>query len=290
MKLTIADDLVKVQKYAPERVTQKGTPRRRRDNPTSEAVKKNNQNLRIEKLQLLLYLNFRHGYIVALEYFRGSSPGTYQEADKIMMQTLKRIKRTHKNFKYIATTERGKADKNLHHHVIVESLEAAKLLLSSWGGYMPEPRQLYQDKNAFKSLAAYLIKQETKEERPKGYPSYHASKNLKKPSIEVVRVNEPWTEEPKPLEGYEIIPQSVVNGFNECLGIKYQSYMLKRKIEPQERAQDRTMKRRERTQKRNVFNPRPIKRTIASIKKFARAAGHGIKAAADYLQQGQQEP
>lgn len=276
MKLTIADDLLKVQNYTPYRVQEKGTPRKKKENPTSEAVKRNNHNMRADKLQMLLYLNFRHGYTVILEYFQGSSPESYQEADKLMMQTLKRIRRTHKDFKYIATTERGAADNNLHHHVIVESLEAAKLIKDTWEGYTPEPRQLYQNKNAFKTLAGYLIKQETKEERPKGFPSYHASRNLRKPIVEYRVMDEPWKEEPEPLEGYEVIPGTIRNGFNECVGVKYQSYMLKRKIEPLEHQNYKDMKRKERTKKHNMFNPRTItraiKKAIGTLKGLARGS------------------
>lgn len=269
MKLTIAGDLVKVQNYTPYRVTKKGTPRSKKRNPTSDAVKKNNQTLRAERLQMLIMLNFKHGYMAVLEYDKGSSPRTYQDADKYMMQILKRIKRTHKDFKYIATTERGKVSKELHHHVVVDSLESAKLLHAAWAaGYMPEPRQIYQDGNSFKSLATYLIKQETKEEKPKGFPSYHASKNLIQPHVEYHVIEEPWQDEPTPPQGYEIIPQSLKNGFNEHIGVKYQSYMLKRKFEPLERTQYRIMKKRERTQKSNVFN---------RIKKLAKAAADFVR-------------
>ena len=293
MKLTIADELVKVQKYTPSRARTKGEKRARKEKPTIEAVKKNNQRLRAEYIQMLIMLNFKHGYMIILEYDKGSRIQTYQEADRHMMQILKRIKRTNKLFKYIATTERGEVCKGLHHHVIVDSLESARDLVAMWDGYAPEPRQLYQNGNAFKSLAEYLVKQESKEEKPKGCPSYHASRNLVKPCIEYQIIDEPWTDEPEQFKGYEIIPQSLVNGFNEHIGIKYQSYMLKRKIDPSERREYRIRRKQERTRKHNIFNPRAIARGADQARNtlgiIARAAGHGLRAAADYMRAQRQQ-
>lgn len=290
MKLTKAADLIKVQNYTPHRARAKGEKRAKRENPTIDAVKQYNQRLRAEKLQMLIYLNFRHGYVVILEYSEGKRPQTYQDADKAMMQTLKRIKRTDKDFKYIATTERGEKNHNLHHHVVVESLEKARELCKAWNGYTPEPMQLYTQDD-FERLAYYLAKQDTKEEKPKGCPTYHASRKLEQPEIELLLIDEPWKDEPEPPEGYEnyeIIPQSIVNGFNEYIGIKYQSYMLKRKTDPSERQKEHTRRKRERVQKRNIYHP--IQRAIKEVTKAAvigvkMGLSSGIKAAADYLNQ-----
>lgn len=280
MKKTIAGDYIKIQKYTPHNLAAHRKPRGKRANETSTAVKNYNQRLRAEKLQMLIILNFKNGYLVTLEYHKGSSPQSYQAADKLLMKTLKAIKRKHADdFKYIAITERGTETHGLHHHVIVSSIDAALELGSAWDGYH-DYKQLY-DEGAYKNLAEYLTKQETKEEKPRGGSAYHASRNLAKPSIEYQIVNDTWDEKPTPPEGYEMIPESLKNGFNDVIGIKYQSYMLKRQISPPEHQKIRTQRKHERTRLKNISRAAHIIgrgfMNVGNCLRIAKAAGHNQK-------------
>ena len=294
MRYIYADDLIKVMKCTPHGSTTRGK-RKKRENPTTDAVQRKNQRVRAENLQMLIMLNFKHGYMVVLNYDQGSRPRTWIDADTRMRKVLKRVKRTDGAFKYIATTERGASEKHYHHHVIVDSLDSARALCRAWDGWTRHKR-LYQNGNAFWSLANYLTKQDTKEEKPKGYQSYHASKDLLRPTAsEPILLNEPWKDNPEPPEGYEILHGSLRNGFNEYRGIKYQSYMLNRKIDPSERQIDHAKKKLESIRANNIFNPRPIIKhidkavdglgTIATAAVIGVKTGllSGIRAAADYL-------
>lgn len=264
MKKTIAGDYIKVQNYTPQSLAAHRKPRAKRANETLDAVKRYNQKMKVEKLQMLIILNFKAGYLITLKYRKGSSPQTYQDADKQLMKTLKSIKRKHPNeFKYIAVTERGEEKHGLHHHVLVSSIEYALEVGNAWNGYH-DYKQLY-DEGAYKNLAEYLVKQDTKEEKTKGSSTYHVSRNLKKPSIEYQLVNDTWDDAPTPPEGYDMIPESLQNGFNEFIGMKYQSYMLKRKTSPSEHQINRITRKHERIRLKNI---------VGYCLRIAKAAGH----------------
>ena len=245
MKKTIAGDYIKIQNYTGniERARKSHQQERaKKKNPTSEEVKRYNKRMRAEKLQMLIILNFKDGYFITLEYSKDNQPTDYKTADNAMMRFLRSIKRERKrkdqDFKYISITERGHKGAHLHHHVLVDSLEMANMLRGSWDYGNTNIKKIYGADNAFMELSEYMLKDETKEENPNGN-SYHASRNLKQPTIEREIHHGTWKEKPEPQKGYEIISESVLNGFYEPLGIKYQSYIQKRKIEPSERQQER---------------------------------------------------
>lgn len=241
MKKTIAGDYVKIQNCTMNIEGCRKSHQQKRakkKNPTSEEVKRYNKRMRAEKLQMLIILNFSDGYFVTLEYRTDNQPTDYKTADDTMMQFFRGIKREcrrkDQDFRYIAITERGHKKGHLHHHVLVNSLESANKLRKGWKHGNVNIKHIYGRSNAFLELAEYMLKDDTKEEHPNG-SSYHASRNLKQPTIEREIRQGTWKEEPTPEKGYEILTESVRNGFYEPLGIKYQSYMQKRKIEPSER-------------------------------------------------------
>ena len=240
MKKTIAGDYIKIQNYTRHNIQAHKQPRKKRVNETIEAVKRYNDKLKADKLQMLMIMNFRNGFFITLKYPNGSRPNEYQEADKTMLKALRRIKRELQKegntLKYIAVTERGKRSGNLHHHIVVDSLAAATKLIQAWEGYASmEP---IDNDGSFQNLASYLSKRDTKEELPKGKSLYHISRNLDKPTVVYEVSADKWDDIPKAPQGYEIIADSLKNGFNDVLGIKYQSYLLKRQINAKERKKD----------------------------------------------------
>lgn len=246
MKTTIAGDYIKVQNYTPHNTAAHRKKREKSRKETAAAMKRYNERMKAEKLQFLIILNFSSGYMVTLKYGAGNHPVDYMAADNMIMSKLRglkrELKRTGRELKYIAVTERGKICSGLHHHVLVDSLEYALMLKERWDGYVSiEP---LKENGAYKDLAAYLCKQDTKEELPKGKSAYHVSRNLEQPRIEYKLVPDKWEEKPTPPKGYEIIPDTLINGFNNSIGIKYQSYMLKRQIDPKYRQMDRKDKKR----------------------------------------------
>ncbi len=229
-KICMAGDYVLVSNYTPRAF---GGPSKRRKGKMREtplAMAKYNNHKRAEKLQLLMLINFDKGYHITLDYPKNNRPSTYEEAEKILKKFLykmsRRLKSQDKKFKYIAITERGKRREALHHHMIIESdplvLEELK---RNWGNHY-KLFQMYEE-GAYKDLAEYICKIETKEEQEKGKSKYHRSRNLKEPVIKSRIVVGPIDNEPVIPKGYELVEGSLVNGFNDFARIRYQRYMVR---------------------------------------------------------------
>lgn len=230
-KLLIAGRYVLVKNYTPKRFGAPGRRRRKRKMETPEAMARYNDRKRAEKIQMLMLLNFENGYHVILDYPKDKRPEKYEEAEdnlrKCLYKISRRLKRSEKKFKYLAITERGKIREALHHHLIIESdPEILKELTDIWGNHI-KFAQMYEE-GAYKDLADYFCKIETKEEQTKGKSKYHRSRNLKEPTVKSRIVSGPLKEDPVIPKGYEIVPESVVNGFNDFSGIRFQKYMIKK--------------------------------------------------------------
>ena len=198
---------------------------------TPQAMAKYNNHKRAEKLQLLMLMNFDKGYHITLDYPLGNRPETYEEAEKNLTKFLhrmsRRLKSKDKKFKYIAITERGKHREALHHHMVIEGDPfLLKEITDLWGNHI-KISQMYEE-GAYKDLADYFCKLETKEEQTKGKSKYHRSRNLKEPTTKARIVSGPLNNEPYVPEGYDLVRDSLVNGFNDFAGIRYQRYMIKR--------------------------------------------------------------
>lgn len=218
-----------------EKIPLRNRIKRMRD--TTKAMKRYNNSRRAEKIQLLILNNFEKGYHITLDYPKGQRPETYEQAEKILTTFLhkmsRRLKRKGKQFKYIAVTERGRKAAALHHHMIIErDGEILDEMLSVWGQHM-HISVMYEE-GQYKDLAEYLVKIETKEELTKGKSKYHRSRNLKKPMERFALVDGILTDSPYVPPGYKLMEHSVVNGFNELIGVRYQKYMLKRLPDPEE--------------------------------------------------------
>lgn len=259
-KVTIAGDYVLVSNYSPRGFGAAGKKRKKKCKDTPEAMANYNRHKRAQKLQLLMILNFDLGYHITLDYPKDNRPKTYEEAEenlkKFLYKMTRRIRKI-KKFKYIAITERGKKREALHHHMVVEG---DPLLLREitkvWGNHI-KISQMYEE-GAYKDLAEYFCKVETKEEQTKGRSKYHRSRNLKEPEVKSRLVTGPITEEPLVPRGYDLIEDSVVNGFNEYIFMKYQSYMIRKqkKYEPPRAPEPKTGKKTIWQSIKNLFRKR----------------------------------
>lgn len=235
-KWSQAGEYIFIKNYSPRSYGAPAKRRIRRMRDTPKAMEKYNNHKRAEKLQMLMILNFDKGYHVTLDYPKGQRPGTYEEAEKNLKKALykvsRRLKKEGIRFKYIAVTERGKRAAALHHHVIIENDQRIlEELMAVWGNHIKMSR-MYEE-GAYKDLAEYIIKVETKEEQTKGKAKYHRSRNLKEPTVRVALIPGAIKDDPQIPQGYELDQESVVNGYNEILGIRYQSYMVKRSEVPE---------------------------------------------------------
>lgn len=240
-KVQIAGDYVLVSNYSPRGFGAPHKKRKRKNKDTPLAMAKYNRHKRAEKLQLLMILNFDCGYHVTLDYPKDARPQTYEEAEqnlKKFLYKMSRKVRQIKKFKYIAITERGKKREALHHHMVIEGDPfLLREITRLWGNHI-KISQMYEE-GAYKDLAEYFCKIETKEEQTKGRSKYHRSRNLKEPTVRTRLVAGGISEEPVVPKGYELVQDSVVNGFNDFIFMKYQSYMIRKQkpVAPPKRQQ-----------------------------------------------------
>ncbi|MBO7732653.1 MAG: hypothetical protein J6S67_08880 [Methanobrevibacter sp.] len=230
-KVLIAGEYVLIKNYTPRLFGAPGKKRREKKMETPKAMARYNNQKRAEKLQLLMLLNFEKGYHVTLDYPKESRPQTYKEAEENLMKSLfkisRRLRKKGKKFKYIAITERGRRREALHHHLIIESDHIVLQELSDvWGNHL-KLSQMYEE-GAYKDLAEYFCKIETKEEQKKGKSKYHRSRNLKEPQAKSQIIAGPLKDELYIPKGYELVPESASSGFNDFAGIRYQKYMIKK--------------------------------------------------------------
>ena len=101
-------------------------------------------------------------------------------------------------------------------------------LTDAWGDHW-KLSKMYED-GAYKDLADYIIKIETKEEQTKGKARYHRSRNLKEPTVRCSLMPGAIKDDPEIPEGYQLEEGSFVNGYNDILGIRYQSYVVRKDI------------------------------------------------------------
>lgn len=220
-----------IRNYSPRGYGAPGRKRTKRMKDTPKAMEKYNKIKRSEKIQMLMLVNFDKGYHVTLDYPKDQRPETYKEAEdnlkKCLYKVSRKLKKKGKSFKYISITERGKRAAALHHHVIIEDdVDAQAELMAAWGNHIKFSR-MYEE-GAYKDLADYLCKIETKEEQTKGKSKYHRSRNLKEPLQRTSFAEGQIRDDPVIPKGYVLVPETLVTGFNEILGVKYQRYTLKK--------------------------------------------------------------
>lgn len=224
-----AGDYVLIKNHTPIRTGSGG--RRKREKPTSESRKKMNDKKRAEKIQLLILANFDMGFHIILDYPKDKRPETYEEADENLTRLLYKMSRKYKKqgkkFKYLATTERGKRRAALHHHMICEGLPGIlEDIAAEWGNHI-KIFKMYQE-GAYEELAEYFVKAETKEELGAGKSRFHRSRNLTSPRERTRIRSGTLKQEAEEPEGYHLVADSLKNGFNDRIGIRYQKYLLQR--------------------------------------------------------------
>ena len=255
-KLLIAGEYVLVKNYTPRFFGAPGQKRKEKKMETPKAMMKYNNQKRAEKLQLLMLLNFKDGYHVTLDYPKDKRPEIYKEAEENLTKSLykitRRLRKQGRKFRYIAITERGKKREALHHHMIIESDPVVlDELAKVWGNHF-KISKMYEE-GAYKDLAEYFCKVETKEEQTKGKSKYHRSRNLEEPKAKSRIVAGPLKEELIIPKGFELVPESEASGFNDFAGIRYQRYMIKKSVKSHQNSEKTLKKRRDIPKKRSFW-------------------------------------
>lgn len=227
-----------IQKYYPGNYGAPGCERAKKRKRSPEEMKKQNHRNKVKKVQRLILKNFDEGDLhVVLTYKKDLRPESIQEANAQRAKFLEKLRRVFKRagpeLKYIGVTEIGSKGA-VHHHIVInnpDGLNAMKLIQKAWPHGQQYITPLYDD-GEFENLAAYLVKDETKEEC--GGASYTRSRNLIVPEPKREKIfSKRWKVEPKIPEGWSLIEGTLENGTNPVTGYPYQHYMIRRNNESQ---------------------------------------------------------
>ena len=209
---------------------------------TKEEIRQGNMQQAVRRLARKLNANFRPGDLHVILTYRKEERPSAEEAKEILRKFLDRLRRKYRRqgreLKYIHVTEYKRTA--IHHHLIVNNLNDGKettmdYIRKLWSGRgSPKYVQLYET-GEYQQLAEYLIKETEKTFRDAPEKQrYGCSRNLIEPKAErrIRKTKNGWQKDPRPREGYYILPDSLYNGFDR-LGYPYQRYVLV-KIRPSE--------------------------------------------------------
>ena len=157
--------------------------RSKKAKPTKKAQEMLNQRNAAKKIIRLANTNFTEKDLrFDLTYSQENEPENPQEAQRLLQNFIKRLKRFRKRnglpeLKYIAVTETGKRKNRIHHHLILSGGVSINDLARIWGLGYTSAKPLQFDKKGISALAAYMTK------APLLYRRWNASKNLQKPKV-----------------------------------------------------------------------------------------------------------
>lgn len=234
-KTVIAGNTIEVEKHYSARYG-KRLPRSSNSQATRPEQAEVNQRQAEKTLRRLINANFGVGDIHLVLGYKRQYTRSPEQARKDKEQFLRGYRRwcqeQGQTPRYITVTEFE--NKRVHHHLVIGSIPMA-VLYELWPWGRPHITPLDRSGN-YEQLAAYLIKETSKTFDKPGTPQrkrWTQSKGLKKPMVrrEVIRADK-WNAQPKPVQGYYIPRDSIVNGVCPVTGAPYQQYMMVRSSPP----------------------------------------------------------
>lgn len=177
----VCGDRMEVDVYP---VYQPAGKRRRRCRPTSEVQAKLNQRNAAKKLTRLVRANFGEEDIALhLTYRPGQEPETEDDARRDLQNYLRRLKRVYRkegvDLRYICTTERGRKNGRVHHHLIVNGGVDRDTLEETWGRGFANSKRLQVEEDDLAALSHYMVKDGT------SYKRWSRSRNLVEPEPQI---------------------------------------------------------------------------------------------------------
>ncbi len=239
-KTTSYGPFTEIKKYHTPMYGNHGT-RRKREKPSSEAVKEYNRKMVIDRLYKKMVCNFvpvkDYFLTLTLDAKYRSDPEKAHElfCKKFIPAMRKAYKREGLEFKYIFSV--GGFPAGIHFHVVINSFGGKsinELMMELWPyGSVKSMEPLYKDYDWW-NLAAYMVKNSFESYKKPGNPFrqiYTPSRNLKKPEerVEIIKAGK-WRQKPDLSEkqkaaGLRIVPDSVVVG-TDIWGFDYQRYVI----------------------------------------------------------------
>lgn len=234
------NDKIEIEKHYSGNYGAPGQKREAKRERTPEEMARQNFWRRIRHIRRVIELNFKPAdYFVTLTCRKEERPAK-EDAPKVIRTFRDAMRREYKKqgweLKYIITCEVGQRGA-VHWHMIVNNCsnkrtDTGKLIWKLWTRGRPW-FELLDSSGDYSKLAEYIVKESKstmEKERTVEKLSYMASRNLKKPVIRTVKVDaRGWKKEPRAPKGWEVVPESIVNGFNTFTGLPYQHYTIRKR-------------------------------------------------------------
>jgi hypothetical protein len=204
-----------------------GMERGKRQKPTPEEVKRNNERQRLKRIRRKINMNFcQNDYHLVLTY-RREERCTMEEAMIQIRKWLDRLRYYYKKagepLKYIAVVAIGERGA-VHAHVILNGItDTPNLARKHWKKGRVHMTML-DDSGEYAQLAAYIMQQDTGQERMK----YICSRNLKEPRPIKKDIKRFDPEKIRPYKGYYLDQDSIITGINPVTGYPYMQYTMKK--------------------------------------------------------------
>ncbi|WMJ23479.1 hypothetical protein RBG61_02075 [Paludicola sp. MB14-C6] len=243
-----AGDTIEVIKLHPT-FYEKNRMRAKKEKPSPENIKKQNEKLAKDKLRRLVNENFYCNDLhIILTYKKENRPDPIT-ATKHLKKVFSKMRIEHRKIgqelQYVAVTGYGDKDVNdseniegaeqhsesaMHHHIITNYIDV-RLWTEVWKEYGRAWFFPLDDRGNYGELTNYFIGHTQNKFRANDTPyhkRYSRSRNLKEPpppKKKKVQCDS-WMKEPKPLKGYFIDRDSIENGVSEVTGYPYQFYRM----------------------------------------------------------------
>ena len=205
-----------------------GGSRKPKSEPTSEAVRKNNDRLAAKQLTRLINANFYPGDLhTTLTYAEVVSVEEAQHQLDLWLRRMRReFRKAGKDFRYIAVTEYE--HHRIHHHVVMSYIDLP-VITTQWTRGRVRCTALDRSRS-YRALAEYLIKETQKTFRQPDNAlrrRWKASRNLIRPAVkrEWVSVRELFRD-PKALKGYQLDEDSIRRYQNPITGLEHLEYQM----------------------------------------------------------------
>lgn len=236
------NDKIEVEKHYDGRYGAPGMKREPKKKKTPEEMAKQNLWRRCRELRRILELNFKGGdWHVTLTCRKTERPSN-EEAPKVIRKFRDKLRKAYKKqgweMKCVITCEIGERGA-IHWHMVVNNMQdekssTAELVRKLWaiGRTYFSP---LDDSRDYKLLAEYLVKGTVKGiESGENIEklSYIVTRNMIRPVEKTEKIRaKGWKKEPSVPEGWKLIKESLVNGFNKFTGRPYQHYTIRREVD-----------------------------------------------------------
>lgn len=236
-------DTIEIEEKHTGRYGAKGQKREKREKPSPEDIKRQNQWKRKRDVRRIIKWNFgKNDHWITLTYPKGHRPPVKEitgDIQRMIRKVRKQYRKLGEELKYIYRIGIGSKG-GRHIHILVNRIFSKEtgtdiIIKEAWekdkGKGHANFRLLYEE-GGYQRLAEYITK-ELQEWEPEDMKRYHCSRNLtrKEPEEKEIRRRNLVDKQghpiyPKAKKGYYVDPDSVKIGKNPVTGFYYRHYTL----------------------------------------------------------------